>query len=121
MKLLSFLFFALLALVMGGKLRKTKCVALGGDCDFTSYCCGDYQCRDYRCALKNTKENQVQWSPEGTKCDWFHHCKKNYTRITTADRYALMCYAYGEKPYKTTEDMRIIEITTEIEKTPQNG
>ena len=37
----------------------------------------------------------------------------HYTRITTADRYALMCYAYGEKPYKATEDMRIIEITIE--------
>ena len=98
MKLLSFLFFALLVLVMGGKLRKTKCVALGGDCDFTSYCCGDYQCRDYRCALKNTKENQVQWSPEGTKCDWFHHCKKNYNCQSHR------CVPNGEKVAQSLED-----------------
>lgn len=32
-----------------------------------------------------------------------HH----YTDISTADRYTLMCYAYGEKPYKVTDDMRI--------------
>ena len=98
MKLLSFLFFALLAFVMSSKLRKTKCVALGGDCDFTSYCCGDYQCRDYRCSLKNTKENQVKWSPDGAKCDWFHHCKKNYNCQSHR------CIPNGEKIVQSLED-----------------
>ena len=99
MKLLSFLFFALLALVMGGKLRKTKCVALGGDCDFTSYCCGDYQCRDYRCATKDTKENQVEWANKGgLKCDWFHHCKKNYNCQSHR------CVPNGEKVAQSLED-----------------
>ena len=78
-KFLTVLLFALFAFTLG-KLRKTKCVALLGDCDLTSYCCGDYQCRDYRCATKDTKENQVEWANKGgLKCDWFHHCKKNYS------------------------------------------
>ena len=70
-KFLTVLLFALFAFTLG-KLRKTKCVALFGDCDLTSYCCGDYQCRDYRCATKDTKENQVEWANKGgLKCDWF--------------------------------------------------
>ena len=56
--------------------KKTGCVAFGGDCDLTSCCCGNYECKDYRCAKKGTKENQVAWAPKGLKCDWFHHCKK---------------------------------------------
>lgn len=60
------------------KLLKTKttCVARNGDCDLTSYCCGSLECKDYRCALSGTKENQVAWAPKGEKCDFFHHCKK---------------------------------------------
>ncbi len=55
---------------------KSKCVAFGGDCDLTSYCCGKLVCKDYRCSKKGTKENQVKWAPKGQKCDFFHHCKK---------------------------------------------
>ena len=55
---------------------KTSCVARNGDCDLTSYCCGKLVCKDYRCVLKGTKENQVEWAPKGEKCDFFHHCKK---------------------------------------------
>jgi hypothetical protein len=60
------------------KLLKTKttCVARNGDCDLTSYCCGSLVCKDYRCVLKGTKENQVPWAPKGEKCDYSHHCKK---------------------------------------------
>lgn len=38
---------------------------------------------------------------------------RNYTELTTADRYALMCYAYGEKPYKAQNGTEIVEYTTE--------
>ena len=55
---------------------KTSCVARNGDCDLTSYCCGKLVCKDYRCVLEGTKENQVEWAPKGEKCDFFHHCKK---------------------------------------------
>ena len=57
---------------------KTKCMNLGDNCDLTSYCCGKWVCKDYRCAVKGTKDNQVAWAPDGEKCDWFHHCGKNY-------------------------------------------
>ena len=40
---------------------QTKCIQYGGDCDFTSYCCGKNQCKDYRCSLKGTKDNQLGW------------------------------------------------------------
>lgn len=38
---------------------------------------------------------------------------KAYTELTTAERYALMCYAYQEKPYKTTKGVQIVESATE--------
>ena len=74
----SFLLIITLLTITLQNLLKTqsKCVAIGGDCDFTSYCCGTLVCKDYRCAKKGTKENQVKWAPKGEKCDWFHHCKK---------------------------------------------
>jgi hypothetical protein len=57
---------------------KTKCMNLGDNCDLTSYCCDKWVCKDYRCAVKGTKDNQVEWAPKGTKCDYFHHCPKYY-------------------------------------------
>ena len=57
---------------------KTKCMNLGDDCDLTSYCCEKWVCKDYKCALKGTKDNQVKWAPKGPKCDYFHHCGKYY-------------------------------------------
>ena len=57
---------------------ETKCMNLGDNCDLTSYCCGKWVCKDYRCAVKGTKDNQVAWAPKGTKCDYFHHCPKYY-------------------------------------------
>ena len=78
-KLFTILFFVLITFCVSSKLRKTKCVALDGDCDFTSYCCGDNECRDYRCAVKGTQDNLIPWAPEGNKCDWFHQCPKNYS------------------------------------------
>ena len=96
-KLFTVLFVALLALSQC-KLKKSKCLALGGDCDWIHPCCGDLKCRDYRCALKNTKENQIQWSPKGTKCDWFHHCKKNYNCQSHR------CVPNGEKIAQSLED-----------------
>ena len=57
---------------------KTKCMNLGDNCDLTSYCCGSWVCKDYRCAVKGTKDNQVKWAPSGTKCDYFHHCPKYF-------------------------------------------
>lgn len=78
-KLFTILFFVLITFCVSSKLRKTKCIALDGDCDFTSYCCGDNQCRDYRCAVKGTQDNLIPWAPEGNKCDWFHQCPKHYT------------------------------------------
>ena len=74
------LIIAFFAVVMSKSLKsKTECVKLGNDCDFTSYCCGSHVCKDYRCAVEGTKDNQVGWDKskkEGNKCDWFHHCKK---------------------------------------------
>ena len=74
----SFLLIITLLTITLQTLLKTqsKCVAIGGDCDLTSYCCGKLECKDYRCAKSGTKENQVEWAPKGPKCDWFHHCKK---------------------------------------------
>ena len=76
-KLQTLFFLSIISISFSTLLKtKTSCVALGGDCDLTSYCCGKLQCKDYRCAKKGTKENQVPWAPKGEKCDWFHHCKK---------------------------------------------
>ena len=74
----SFLLIITLLTITLQTLLKTqsKCVAIGGDCDLTSYCCGKLECKDYRCAKSGTKDNQVEWAPKGPKCDWFHHCKK---------------------------------------------
>ena len=74
----SFLLIITLLTITLQTLLKTqsKCVAIGGDCDLTSYCCGSLVCKDYRCAKKGTKENKVKWAPKGEKCDFFHHCKK---------------------------------------------
>ena len=68
----------LLSLTESTTIKKSRCVAYGGDCDGTSYCCSGMVCKDYRCAVKGTKDNQVAWAPDGEKCDWFHHCGKNY-------------------------------------------
>ena len=78
MSKLSFLLtITLLTITLQNLLKtKSKCVAFGGDCDLTSYCCGTLECKDYRCSKKGTKENQVKWAPKGKKCDFFHHCKK---------------------------------------------
>ena len=76
-KLFTVLFVALLALSQC-KLKKSKCLALGGDCDWIHPCCGDLKCRDYRCATADTKDNQLEFAPKGFKCDYFHHCSDNY-------------------------------------------
>ena len=68
----------LLSLTESTTIKKSRCVAYGGDCDGTSYCCSGMVCKDYRCAVKGTKDNQVAWAPKGTKCDYFHHCPKYY-------------------------------------------
>jgi len=71
---------AILTFALSKSLKsKTNCIQYGGDCDFTSFCCGSNKCKDYRCSLKGTKDNQLGWDKskkEGNKCDWFHHCKK---------------------------------------------
>ena len=82
MSKLYVIFFAILtSFIVSSKLKlKNKCIAKGGDCDFTSFCCSNLVCKDYRCAPKGTKDNQVKWHKKGgSKCDWFHHCKKGYT------------------------------------------
>ena len=69
--------FTLLVIIYSKSLKTAaKCIQYGGDCDFTSYCCGKNECKDYRCSVEGTKDNQVKWAPEGEKCDYFHHCKK---------------------------------------------
>lgn len=60
------------------RTKKTKCMGEGDNCDLTAYCCSNLKCKDYRCSVKGTKENQEEWAPYGKKCDWFHHCKKDY-------------------------------------------
>ncbi len=78
-KLTSFLIIFLLTISLEKKLKKkTKCMNLGDNCDLTSYCCDKWVCKDYRCSVKGTKDNQVEWAPKGDKCDWFHHCPKYY-------------------------------------------
>jgi hypothetical protein len=82
---MSFIKFFLLSIVLISlnlcvKLKsKTKCIALDGDCDLTAFCCADYVCKDYRCSVKGTKDNQIEWAPDGDKCNWTHTCKKNYS------------------------------------------
>ena len=76
-KLQTLFFLSIISISFSTLLKtKTSCVAFGGDCDLTSYCCGTLECKDYRCSKKGTKENQVAWAPKGEKCDFFHHCKK---------------------------------------------
>ena len=79
-KLYVILFAILASFIVSSKLKlKSKCIAKGGDCDLTSYCCSNLVCKDYRCSVKGTKDNQVKWHKKGgDKCDWFHHCKKGY-------------------------------------------
>ena len=78
-KLTSLILFALIAFTLSLKIKsKTGCVAEGGDCDLTSYCCVNLSCKDYRCAPSGTEDNQVPWAPLGYKCDYFHHCSHNY-------------------------------------------
>ena len=78
MKVLSLFIFIVAIVFSYAKLRKTTCRPFGEDCDLSHYCCGKYHCRDYRCSLKSTKDNQVAWAPDGPKCDFFHHCKKKF-------------------------------------------
>ena len=68
----------LLILTSSLRSKKTRCMSEGDNCDLTSYCCNNLQCKDYRCAVKGTPDNQEEWTPYGKKCDWFHHCPKNY-------------------------------------------
>ena len=80
---MSRIFYILLVVLFAFTLNKTlkknvfDCIGYGGDCDsdFTMRCCEDFVCKDYRCALKETKENQVGRTK---KCDWFHRCQKGY-------------------------------------------
>ena len=78
--LFIFITLAFFSVILSKTLKtETRCVNLNNDCDFTSYCCDPYVCKDYRCAVKGTKDNQIGWDKskkEGNKCDWFHHCKK---------------------------------------------
>jgi hypothetical protein len=77
-KIFYILLIALFAITLNVSLKsKSKCMALGDDCDLTEYCCEGLVCKDYRCAVKGTKDNQVPWAPKGVKCDFFHHCKKH--------------------------------------------
>ena len=79
-KIYFLLLIALFTISISKKLKaKTGCMNLGDDCDLTSFCCIQWVCKDYRWAVKGTKENQVKWAPKGPKCDWFHHCSKYYT------------------------------------------
>ena len=79
-KIFYILLIALFSISISKKSLKSKtgCMNLGDDCDLTSFCCKKWVCKDYRCAVKGTKENQVKWAPKGPKCDWFHHCSKYY-------------------------------------------
>ncbi len=81
--LFLFITLAFFSVILSKTLKtETKCVKFQNDCDFTSYCCEPYVCKDYRCAVKGTKDNQIGWDKskkEGNKCDWFHHCKKGRT------------------------------------------
>jgi hypothetical protein len=84
-KNLILIIFTSLIVILYSKMLKTRtnCVALGKDCDLTAWCCGKSVCKDYRCRAEGTKENQENWANSkknpGKKCDWFHHCPKNYT------------------------------------------
>ena len=79
MKIYSLIFTILLTITISKVLKKkTTCRNLGDNCDLTSDCCGSWVCKDYICAVKGTKDNQVEWAPKGDKCDVFHHCRKYY-------------------------------------------
>ena len=50
MKKLTTLILLILSGIIYSKTfkKKTGCVALGKDCDFTAWCCGSNVCKDYR-------------------------------------------------------------------------
>jgi hypothetical protein len=76
MKVLTVILIAALFVFANLKLRTKR--SLGQDCDGAHWCDGDLKCRDYRCATKNTAEDQIAWAPNGLKCDWFHKCKDHF-------------------------------------------
>ena len=66
------LLVVLFAFTLNKTLKKIDCLGFGDDCDSGfRFCCEDFVCKDYRCALKETKENQV-----GRKC--VNRCQKGY-------------------------------------------
>ena len=76
-------YFVLLIFIIFVSSKKLKsqlgCVVLGGDCDFTTSCCGSSVCKDYRCRSKGTLDNQIEWGIKGGKCDYFHWCDEGLT------------------------------------------
>lgn len=80
---MSRIFYILLVVLFAFTLNKTlkntpRCLGFGDDCDFSGFrfCCEDFVCKDYRCALKETKENQVEQRPK--YCDYFRRCQNGY-------------------------------------------
>ena len=55
----------LLILTSSLRTKKTRCMGEGDNCDLTAYCCSNLVCKDYRCAVKGTPENQEEWTPYG--------------------------------------------------------
>lgn len=72
------LLLVLLSVAFCSKLRtQTSCATLLSPCDMFKFCCGEMTCKDFRCAIKGSKDI-LSWAPSGIKCDWFHRCVKGF-------------------------------------------
>lgn len=75
----SLLFLVLFCFSMETKLKKTKCIAYGGDCGATAYCCSKLDCIDHRCLNPDKPENLQPPRRKGQKdggdmCDTTNDC-----------------------------------------------
>lgn len=64
----------LLAAADAAKLKKTKCVAEGLDCDYSNPCCAGY-CVNDRCQAEKAADT-LKYYPLGDRCNRVHECKK---------------------------------------------
>lgn len=75
------LLLTLVSLSLSTKLKtKTRCVGLGFDCDWSSYCCGKMECKNHRCVFPDDDSiEEKDWHENGgTLCSITHPCNESY-------------------------------------------
>ena len=74
------IFLSLISIVTLKNLKKGLFSKHGEACWLLKWCKGNLTCVDYRCIYKEEKAVHVkqQWSPNGLKCNFFHHCQSGY-------------------------------------------